>query len=67
MANCRRLQREKAAAVDALKIKYRHAMKQQHKQHSQQILKKNVILKMMKEDALMARHKFIELLDEVLA
>lgn len=67
MANCRRLQREKAAAVDALKIKHRHAMKQQRKQHCQQILKKNAILKKMKEDASMARHKFLELLDEVLA
>ena len=63
MANCRRLQREKAAAVDALKIKHRNAMKQQRKLHCQQILKKNAILKKMKEEA---RNNFLELLDEVL-
>ena len=67
MAHCRRLHREKATAVDALKVKQKHAMKQQRKQHSQQILKKNANLKKMREDALPARLRFLELLDKVLA
>ena len=53
--------------MDALKVKQMHTMKQQHKQHPQQILKKNAKLKKMQEDVLMARLRFLELLDKVLA
>ena len=61
---CRRLQREKDKALDALKIKHRQVLVRERSRHSERILKQKAELERMWQEVLHERENLSQLLDE---